>query len=103
MLGFKSFWSAAFTLEGIELMHMIRKGQLLLTGELCPAQQFYSLAQQIDPTIQPLLAHPENFRRNQIRNISGADIRSQTKFHRGSVPDRRLTGRHWFGPLQIRN
>ena len=34
MLGFKSFWSAAFTLEGIELMHMIRKGQLLLTGEL---------------------------------------------------------------------
>jgi len=34
MLGFKSFWSAAVTLTGIELMHMIRKGQLLLTGEL---------------------------------------------------------------------
>src|SRR5271155_1047835 len=45
MLGFKSFWSAAVTLTGIELMHMIRKGQLLLTGELCPAQQFYSLAE----------------------------------------------------------
>jgi len=45
MLGFKSFWSAAVTLTGIELMHMIRKGQLLLTGELSPAQQFYSLAQ----------------------------------------------------------
>jgi transposase-like protein len=45
MLGFKSLWSAAFTLAGIELMHMIRKGQLLLAAELCPAQQFYSLAQ----------------------------------------------------------
>jgi putative transposase len=45
MLGFKSFWSAAVTLAGIEVMHMIRKGQLLLTGELCPARQFYSLAE----------------------------------------------------------
>src|SRR5271156_4980184 len=45
MLGFKSFWSAAVTLAGIELMHMIRKGQLLLTGELCPAQRFHSLAE----------------------------------------------------------
>jgi hypothetical protein len=45
MLGFKSFWSAAVTLAGVELMHMIRKGQLLLRGELCPAQQFYSLAE----------------------------------------------------------
>jgi putative transposase len=45
MLGLKSFWSAAVTLAGIELMHMIRKGQLLLAGELCPARQFYSLAE----------------------------------------------------------
>jgi transposase-like protein len=45
MLGFKSFWSAAVTLAGVELMHMIRKGQLLLRGELCSAQQFYSLAE----------------------------------------------------------
>jgi putative transposase len=44
MLGFKSFRSAAVTLAGIELMHMIRKGQLLPTGEVRPAQQFYSLA-----------------------------------------------------------
>jgi putative transposase len=44
MLGFKSFRSAAVTLTGIELMHMIRKGQLLWTGEMCPARQFYSLA-----------------------------------------------------------
>ena len=45
MLGFKSFWSAAVTLAGIELMHMIRRGQLLPAGELCPAWQFYSLAE----------------------------------------------------------
>ena len=43
MLGFKSFRSAAVTLTGIELMHMIRKGQLQTTGEVCPARQFYSL------------------------------------------------------------
>jgi putative transposase len=44
MLGFKSFQSAAMTLAGIELMHMIRKGQLREAGQLRPAQQFYSLA-----------------------------------------------------------
>jgi putative transposase len=44
MLGFKSFRSAVATLAGIELMHMIRKGQLRTTGELRAAQQFYSLA-----------------------------------------------------------
>ena len=44
MLGFKSFWSAAITLAGIELMHMIRKSQLKVAGKLRPAQQFYSLA-----------------------------------------------------------
>src|SRR6266496_4518481 len=40
MMGFKSFWSAAVTLACIELMHMIRKGQLKAAGRLCPAQQF---------------------------------------------------------------
>src|ERR1700709_2424681 len=40
MLGFKSFRSATVTLTGIELMHMIRKGQLQTTGELRPAQAF---------------------------------------------------------------
>jgi putative transposase len=44
MLGFKSFRSAAVTLAGIEVMHMIRKGQLQTKGEVRPAQQFYSLA-----------------------------------------------------------
>jgi len=44
MMGFKSFWSAVATLASIELMHMIRKGQLKAAGRLRPAQQFYSLA-----------------------------------------------------------
>ena len=44
MLGFKSFWSAAITVSGIEIMHMIRKSQLRSTRKLRPAQQFYSLA-----------------------------------------------------------
>ncbi|BDV36109.1 hypothetical protein SS37A_36390 (plasmid) [Methylocystis iwaonis] len=43
-LGFKSFRSAAATLAGVELMHMIRKGQLQTTGKLRPAKQFYALA-----------------------------------------------------------
>jgi putative transposase len=46
MLGFKSFHSARTTLQGIELMHMINKGQMVSdTGEnLSAAEQFYSLA-----------------------------------------------------------
>jgi putative transposase len=43
-LGLKAFWSAAITLAGIEIMHMIRKGQLRKAGKFCPAHQFYSLA-----------------------------------------------------------
>jgi putative transposase len=46
MLGFKSFEAAQATLAGIELMHMLKKGQLV--GEtraagLTPAEHFYSL------------------------------------------------------------
>jgi transposase-like protein len=44
MMGFKSFWTAAVTLAGIEIMHMIRKGQLKAARRLRPASQFYSLA-----------------------------------------------------------
>jgi transposase-like protein len=44
MLGFKSFRSAAATIAGIELMHMIRKSQMRTTGKLRPAQQFSALA-----------------------------------------------------------
>ncbi|MDH6186879.1 transposase-like protein [Polaromonas sp. CG_23.6] len=51
MLNFKSFRSAKSVLAGIELMHMIRKGQLLLEGgiEMSFADQFYALAGQIRP------------------------------------------------------
>ena len=51
MLNFKSFRSAKNVLAGIELMHMIRKGQLLLEGciELSFSDQFYALAGNIRP------------------------------------------------------
>ncbi|MDQ3830966.1 MAG: IS6 family transposase, partial [Candidatus Tectomicrobia bacterium] len=47
MLGFKSFGTAQGTLAGIELMHMLKKGQLVGedgTEGLTPAEQFYALA-----------------------------------------------------------
>ena len=43
MLGFKNFHSAQKTLAGIELMKMIKKGQME-GDDLSPAAQFYSLA-----------------------------------------------------------
>ena len=46
MLGLKSFAAAQSTLVGIELMHMLRKGQLTAGREqgLTAAEQFYGLA-----------------------------------------------------------
>ena len=45
MLGFKKFACACILLNGIELMHMIYKGQMKSHGlERTAAQQFYSLA-----------------------------------------------------------
>ena len=46
MRGFKSFRAASAVLVGIELMHMIRKGQMSVTKgkELSFAEQFYALA-----------------------------------------------------------
>ncbi len=46
MLGFKSFNAARRTLAGVELMHMIQKGQMVAAGgqKLSAAGQFYSLA-----------------------------------------------------------
>jgi transposase-like protein len=47
MLGFKSFRAAREILAGVELMHMIRKGQFMLNGEgMSFADQFYALARQ---------------------------------------------------------
>ena len=51
MLNFKSFRSAINALAGIKIMHMIRKGQLMMEG--CDARsfadQFYALAGKIRP------------------------------------------------------
>jgi transposase-like protein len=47
MLGFKSFKAAQGTLVGIELMHMLKKGQMAIKDGaegLTPAEQFYALA-----------------------------------------------------------
>jgi len=51
MMGFKSFRSAKNILAGIELMHMIRKGQLMIEGGdgMSFADQFYALAGQFRP------------------------------------------------------
>jgi transposase-like protein len=45
MLGFKDFRCARVILSGIEIMHMIAKGQMINTGKIKPsaACQFYSL------------------------------------------------------------
>jgi hypothetical protein len=46
-LGFKSFATAHATLVGIELMHMLKKGPLMIEKEsegLTAAKQFYALA-----------------------------------------------------------
>ena len=44
MMGFKSFYSAAKTIAGIELIHMIRKGQMAQNSNLPLYQQFDALA-----------------------------------------------------------
>ena len=47
MLGFKAFDAAQSTLVGIELMPMIKKGQLVVEERdkgLTAAEQFYALA-----------------------------------------------------------
>ena len=46
MLSFKSFWAACCTIAGIEVMHAIRKGQLVTPGDSSqsPVEQFYALA-----------------------------------------------------------
>jgi len=46
MLGFKSFLAASSVLAGVELMHMIRKGQFAIDGAatMSVADQFYALA-----------------------------------------------------------
>lgn len=50
MLGFKSFHAAASVLAGIDLMHMIRKGQFTVSGAgTSVTDQFYTLAGLVRP------------------------------------------------------
>ena len=44
MLGFKSFDAAQATLAGIELHHMLKKGQYKNAGNIAVFEQFYALA-----------------------------------------------------------
>jgi hypothetical protein len=47
MLGFKAVAAAQCTVAGVELMHMLKKGQLVVeegVKPLTPAEQFYGLA-----------------------------------------------------------
>lgn len=46
LLGFQSFHTARVTLAGMELAHMLKKGQMIAAGgkKLFAARQFYSLA-----------------------------------------------------------
>ena len=44
MLNFKSFCSARNVLADIELIHMIRKGQMAEENQMSFAEQFYALA-----------------------------------------------------------
>jgi len=44
ILGFKEFRCTRIILGGVEVMHMIRKGQVKGSKKLSPAEQFYSLA-----------------------------------------------------------
>jgi hypothetical protein len=46
MLGFKSFWSAAITIAGIEIMYMIGKGLIHSRGMLRPVEEFHSMAEE---------------------------------------------------------
>jgi len=47
MLGFKSFVAAQYTLAGIQLVHMLKKGHMVVeegAESLTPAEQFYTLS-----------------------------------------------------------
>jgi len=60
MLGFKAFDAAQATLVGIELMHMIKKKQMVLeAGDegLTAAELFYSLAAYASHRQGQLLLH----------------------------------------------
>ncbi|MCB1769502.1 MAG: DDE-type integrase/transposase/recombinase [Candidatus Competibacteraceae bacterium] len=56
LLGFHSFRSARMTLQGIELLHRIKKGQMITVDgwDFSAADQFYSLAASLRLAIASL-------------------------------------------------
>ena len=58
MLGFKSFRAARAILAGIELMHMIRKGQFMLKREACRLPTSFTHWQDNSVWCKKLLAKP---------------------------------------------
>jgi len=88
MLGFKSFDAAQGTLAGIELMHMIKKKQMM--GEagaegLTAAEQFYALAAQ-SPHRQGLLPFHDLLSKICDRTAYGAAIPDICVLHSGPCP-----------------
>ena len=73
MLGFNSFWSAAITLAGFELMHMNCKGQLKGSGKSRPAQQFYSLATYKNSKLTIVLDRSETLSQNRFARLELQD------------------------------
>ena len=77
MLGFQSFDAAQCPLVGIELMHMLRQGQLADGVEqgLTPAEQFYALASYSPRLPEP--THPQSSTHEKMRqNPNGVPIMS---------------------------
>ena len=72
MLGFKAFAAAQSTLIGIELMHMIKKRQLVVeegNEGLTAAEHFYALAASPPPqtgATAPAWPPEQNLRQNHL-------------------------------------
>jgi hypothetical protein len=79
MLGFKSFWSAAVTIAGIELMPRSGRANCHHRQARCPARQFYSLAVQ---------------RPSYLWNCSAMEVCERTRF-RPSPNDYRMAASEW--------
>jgi len=76
MLNFKSFRAAGFVLAGIELMHMIRKGQFAIAGAdaMSFADQFFALTGMVRPVRKALRHSGEMplFDQQRDRTVFGA-------------------------------
>src|SRR5450759_2386900 len=80
MLNFKSFPSAKCALAGIELRHMIRKGQFMMQGcaERSVANRFYALAGNSVQSEGPTSFPPET--RSSDRNATEPAVEGRPHF-----------------------